>query len=595
MAEQKKNNTNNNFLATAKKRFNTSYAAERDNRSAARKSLEYALGNQWTDEERRQREKDGKVVMVSNKLGKIVKRIVGDMRQNMPRCKTVPARLEAYNGAEIIDEIIRNIERVSDAEDVYQDGAEQAVNSGYGYWRIVTDYENDNVAIDDSVSGSVFDQQILLKRIPNKFTVYFDQTAEKYTYADAQYAFLSEVISLEEYKARYPGKPIPKQDMFSSAGDADEKWFLDKQVRLAEYFYKKRVTKKVGLFKNNITGDMFERELNSELNRGALEDSGYELVKQRKIKTHKVMWSMISGSDIVEAPREFPSKYIPIVPILGNEANLDGKRIFHSAIQAGLDPQKAYNYILSKDIERIALSPNTPYLVTPTMIKKNPQQWANLHKKNYPYVIFEPDPQVGGPIKIQPIQASSGTIQHLAIAENDIREGTGASQAFFGEKSNERTGVAISKRSLAASTTVFTFASNFLKSIIYTGKILIDMIPRIYDTDRAVRIMGEKGNLYDLFINRTVADINTLELVTINDLHHGEYDYVATAGISFMTKLQELRAEIREIIAIAPQYAGILLPMFIDMGEFPDKDKITAAINAETQRIAQLQEQEAAA
>lgn len=578
-------NTNDKFLETAKRRFDMASRAEIQMREDSSKATNFTDGNHWTDQEKQERGDKNKPIIVANKMRKVARRIANDIRQNLPRCRVIPANRKSQEGAEVLDELIRYIERISDAEDIYHNGLDQAVSGGYGYWRVTHDFNGE----------TTFEQDIFLQSILNRDTVYFDPTAVKITKADADWCFITEIISKEEFKERYPGKKIPTATSNSaSMSEMDQKWYVNDQVRVSEYFYKKPVTKKLGIFQNRETNDMFERELDGSPEITALEENGYEIVRQRKVKTHKVMWSLISGESVLETPREFPSKYIPIVPIMGNMEMVDGIMKIRSATHDAIDIQKAYDYILNKAIERLALSANTHYMATKTHIKGHEHQWNNLHKENYPYVMYNPDPQVPGghPLKIPPIQTEVGALQQLIGLDNDIKDVTGAGEAFFGQRSNERTGVAIDARSLAASITLFTFASNFLKAIVYTGKIFLDMIPKVYDSERAMMIMGNKGELYDFVINRTVADINTLELVTINDVTDGEYDYVAEAGINFMTKLREFRQLIVELLGLAPEYRAVLLPMFLNTSEVPDKEELIAQINAITQRNNAIQEEQ---
>jgi len=166
------------------------------------------------------------------------------------------------------------------------------------------------------------DQDIKMAAIPNRFTVFMDQTAKKHTYEDGKFAFISETISLKEFKQRFPDeKPLDFGDG-DNEGEQYEGWAEDEKVRIAEYFYKEPFVKELVQL---ATGEVVE--LKKGLTVEELAVQGYQVVKQRKAHSYRVLWSLISGNKILEGPVVLPGKYIPIVPVLGNEVNKEGMTV----------------------------------------------------------------------------------------------------------------------------------------------------------------------------------------------------------------------------------------------------------------------------
>jgi hypothetical protein len=563
------------ILIESRDRFQIVSSAETDNRDTALESLRFVRGEQWDEKDLQERKQSQRPAMVVNKTRNIVNRVVGDMIANLPAMNVIPVETGDVQGAEIRQELIRHIERNSKASDIYTLAARQAVDGGYGYFRVLSKHVDDET----------YDQEIVLQGIRNRFTVYIDQGATEDTYEDARYAFIAEMITKDEFKRKYPGKStVDFMGNTGNRGEQFELWFEPDKVRIAEYFWKEPVKKTIA----DITNGQERKtvELTDEVTRTSLGRSGWQVLRERTADSHRVMWAKVTAHEVLEGPIEFPSKFIPIIPVLGYEDNVEGKRRLVSLIQDSMDSQRMLNFFYTSEVEGVSQQTKAPWIGTPKMVQGNEAMWRDANRRPFSILIANPDPRVPGgmPTRVAPPVSSSGHMNHIQLADADMKDTSGIQDASLGKSSNERSGRAILARQKGSDITTITFRDNLLKSVRYAGRIILDMLPRVYDNQRVIRLIGEDGNIRELFINFTIQDPVTLEEIKVNDISEGKYDYIADAGAMFMTKRQEVSAMMMQSIQFAPQYAHIILPRIFKNMDIPEAQQIAQEMVAFNQQ-----------
>jgi hypothetical protein len=568
------------ILAEIRERFEISSSAETENRATALESIRFTDGKQWDEADLNERKQQRRPALQVNKTRITVNRVVGDILQNLPSMKVIPVENGDFAGAQVRNEMVRHIERMSNAQDVYGLAAKQAVNGGYGYFRILTKHVDDET----------FDQDIIIKGIKNRFTVYMDQTAEEYTYEDARYAIITEVVPKDDFEREHPtAEAVDIMGNVGNLGERYEKWYEPDTVRIAEYFWKEPVTKTIADIVHP-SGQQKTIELTDEVGK-ELTKNGWLINRTRKSKSHKVMWAKVTGHEILDGPREFPSKYIPIVPVLGYEENEEGKRQYRSLIHDTKDSQKILNFFYTAEVEQVQQQAKAPWLGTAKMFEGNEGMWRNANTIPYSALIAKPDPRVPGgmPQRIEPPRSSQGHLNHIQLADADMKDTSGIQDAALGKTSNERSGRAILARQRGSDITTITFRDNLLKSVRFAGKIILDMLPRVYDNRRVIRVLGRDGQLVPLALNFPTLDPGTLEPIMVNDLSEGKFDYIADAGAMFMTKRQEAVAALLQTLQFAPFYAPVLAPKIIEMSDIPDAIQLANELKALAQQQAQAE------
>jgi len=541
--------TDEQFLALAKDRFQQSIDATNHMRVLALDDLRFATGDQWPDAIRRQRDQDGRPCLTINKLPAFIKQVVNDQRQNRPAIKISPVD---SNGdpetAEVIAGLCRHIEASSDADVAYDTAFESAVRCGFGYLRVLTEY----------VSPDSFDKEIVIKRIRNGFAVYFDPTAEAADYSDAKWCFIVQDLTQEQYKAAYPDTSVAAGAGLEGIGNNSPGWITPTNVRVAEYFYTEETPVTLCLV-NTTQGEMAIPK--SEV------PPGLPILEERVSKRPQIMWAKLNGCEVLKRGK-WPGRFIPIVPVLGDEAEVDGQIILGSLVRNAKDSQRMYNYWASAETEAIALAPKAPFLVAEGQIEGYERQWESANVKNNPVLTYKPTSIGGHVIGAPQRQTAEPAIQAISharlMSSDDIKATTGIFDASLGNRSNESSGRAIVARQREGDTATYHFQDNLSRAIRHCGRILLDLIPKIYNRERVVRILGLDGEPESVLVN---APTRRKGAEAIYDLTAGKYDVVVSTGPSYTTKRQAGTDAMLELAKAYPpimQIAGDLLVKSMD-------------------------------
>jgi hypothetical protein len=542
------------IVEIARRRMSDAVDADRDNRARAMDDLQKLTGEgQWPDAIRRERESDSKPCITVNRLPQFVRQVTGDIRRMNPAIKVSASDNKATEQiAEIYEGLIRNIEQRCDASSVYEQTAESAAACSVGYFRIRADYERD-----DS-----FDQEILIERIRNPFSVYFDPAAEKATRQDARYVFITEQMGLDDFKREFPDATASDAE---HDGDTDgmEHWREDGDIVVAEYYWQD--TKRRQLLQLQSGETVFKDEA---------PDLPPEFVaRERAVDVKTVMWAKITGSEILEGPKEVPCEYLPVVAVTGEEWHV-GEEVYRSGvIRYAKDAQQLYNYFRSSSAELVTLQPKAPYIGTLTQFKGLQDYWKNANTKNYAFLPYNPDPQApGAPQRQSPPIASQGLTQEAIAAAEDMKATTGIYDAGLGNRSNESSGVAIRQRQMESDVSTSIYTDNMAKAIAHCGRILISMIPRVYDTYRMVRILGDDDQEQQVEINGV--QVAGGQQIGVNDLSIGSYDIRVSVGPNYSTRRQETQEGMLEFLRTVPGAAQVVGDLVAKAMDWPDADKI---------------------
>lgn len=541
--------SNEEIVKLAVSRMKEAVEADRDNREEALDDLNNIAGRQWPETIAKDREDNNRPVLTVNRLPQFTRQVTGDLRNMNPSINVVAGDQEASEEiAEVIEGLVRHIQYRSDASSVYERAAESSAQCGMGYFRIRADYEDD----------MSFNQEILIETIHNPFSVYFDPRAKMPTREDADYCFITEMMPLEEFNKAYSGKSAVDVDVDGQT-DGIEYWMEGDEVIVAEYLWKEPFEITIGLLPD---GRVIENP-----------QAIHNAVKTRKVQSHKVMWSKVSGKDVLEGPQELPCSYIPVVAVMGEELYVGQEIVRTSVIRFAKDPQRLYNYWRSAQTELIALQPKAPYLVTPKQVAGFETFWNEANDSNRPYLPFNPDEKAGIPQRATPPVASQGMMQEVLTASEDMKATTGIYDASLGNRSNEQSGVAIRQRQLESDVSTSIYADNMAKAIHIAGKIIVEMIPKIYDTARVVRILGKDDA-------EKMVPVNGIQMtldgpMQVNPLNVGKYDVKVSVGPNYSTKRQETAENMIEFVRAFPAAAGVVGDLVAKHMDWPGADEFS--------------------
>jgi hypothetical protein len=509
---------------------------------------------------RLEREKDSRPVITVNKLQKFVRQIRGDQMQNRPRVKVIPVDNQSDPQiAELYNGIIRQIEYLSGAGIAYDTAYNHAISSSFGYWRFITKY-SDNKS---------FDQDIYIKRVINPLSVHFDPYATEFCLEDAQYCFIEDLVDKKRFKLLWPDAEVTdfdSNDVTTLFGD----WLQTDKARVAEYFWKDTQQKKIALLKD---GTIIP--IDNKITFEALKHMGHEVVRDRMVDEVVVKWCKLSGGEILEESKWIIDD-IPIIPVFGDEVIAEGKRYLLSVTRGAKGPQQMYNYWATAATETVALAPKNPYVVDARQIAGFESEWEESNRVNRMFIRYKGIPGLQKPQREIPAQVPQAIMAMMQQTALDIEDHLGRYESSKGEASNERSGKAINARIAQSDKGTYTYVDNFSRSFIASGKQLIKMIPKVYDTHRALRIQGEEGTEEMVEVNKPV--LGPEGPTKINDLSVGKYDLIASIGTSFASKRQEMVTDMKEAMQYAPSIAQVIAPLVFKYSDAPGAQEVYAEL-----------------
>jgi hypothetical protein len=566
------------ILTVARSRMKTAMAAFSQTREDELDDLRFYAGspdNQWqwpADVLQTRGAVQGQTInarpcLTINKLPQHVHQVTNEQRMNRPGIKVIPADDKAdVDMADVFNGVIRHIEYISDADVAYDTACENQVSYGEGYIRLLTEYCDEDT----------FDQDIKIGRIRNSFSVYMDPLIQDPTGADAKWCFVTEDLPKAEYERLYPDAAPISTLMSLGVGDQSiAQWIGENTVRIAEYFYIEYEKQTLNLYPGNQTAFS-----------GTPEDKTLRMMFGKPIRTReadrkKVKWCKINGYDILEE-REWAGAYIPVVRVVGNEFEVDGQMYVSGLVRNAKDAQRMYNYWVSQEAEMLALAPKAPFIGYGGQFEGYEQQWKTANTNNWPYLEVNPDVTDGQgavlplPQRAQPPMASSGLLQAKAGAAEDIKSATGQYNASLGMTSNERSGKAILARQREGDIGTYHYVDNLARAIRHIGRQLVDLIPKIYDTERIARIIGEDGEpdtvkmnpMQDEPVKRIVDQEGNL-IEKIYNPGVGKYDVRVITGPGYATKRQEALESMAQLLQGNPQLWQVAGDLFVKNMDWP--------------------------
>lgn len=557
--------------------FEKAQTAETENRENARADIQFSrLSQQWPDQIWQQRQQERRPCLTINKLTGVIRQVVNDARMNRPATKVQPVDSGAdKETAEVLSGLIRQIEVSSDADVAYDTAVECAVSGGFGYWRINTDYAL-NSFDEDSVKAAgqaIFDQNLFIRAVPNQFSIYGDPDSDKADSSDWMTAFVVDLMKEEQFEEKYPGAEKTDFKGIDWQG-VNSPWRDGEIIQLAEYWKREKAIKKALMVQmpdmEDIPGDvvvMFADEFAK--NKELVLSAGGQIISERAISTYAVKQYTLNGAEVLSTV-DWPGAYIPIIPVYGDEVNLEGKRHFKSLIRDAKDAQQMFNYWRTSATEMVALAPKVPFIGKKGAFNVDTQKWSTANTHSHAYIEYDGD--------IKPERADfsnipSGMLQEAMNAADDIKAITGLYDASLGARSNETSGVAINARAREGDMSTFHFIDNLSRAIRHSGRVLVDLIPKVYSTPRITRILGEDGDSDEVQLNQQFNDEKSGEL-RIHDVRTGRYDVVVTAGPGFTTRREEAASQMMELLRQFPEsapYIGDLLAKNLD---WPGADEI---------------------
>jgi hypothetical protein len=573
-----RNQSEADILATARSRLDLAVSALSESREDEVDDLKFYAGSpdnhwQWPADVLATRGAvqgqtiNARPCLTINKLPQHVRQVTNDMRQNRPGAKVIPVDDKAdLQVADILNGMIRHIEYISDADVAYDTACENQVAYGEGYIRLLTEYCDDDT----------FDQDIKIGRVRNSFSVYMDPTIQDPTGADAKWCFVTEDVTRADYERMYPdAAPITTLQSLGVGDQSISNWLNEDTIRIADYYYIDYDRATLNLYPGNQTA--FDGTPEDKM----LRQTYGKPKRSREADRPRVKYCKINGYEILEK-NEWAGKWIPVVRIVGNEFEVDGRLYVSGLVRNAKDAQRMYNYWVSQEAEMLALAPKAPFIGYGGQFEGYEEKWKTANTNNWPYLEINPDVTDGQgsvlplPQRAQPPMASSGLLQAKSGASEDIKSTTGQYNASLGQGGNERSGKAILARQREGDVGTYHYGDNLTRGVRHIARQLVDLIPKIYDTQRIARVIGEDGVTKMAKINpdqeEPVREVRDQEGIVIDKIYNpgvGKYDVVATTGPGYATKRQEALEAMGQLLQGNPQLWAVAGDLFVKNMDWP--------------------------
>ena len=562
--------TEDDMLKDAREAFELACEHEAENRREALDDLRFArLGEQWPDKIRKDRELDGRPCLTINRLPAFIRQVVNDGRQNKPAivCHPVDSGADPET-AEIFNGLIRHIEQSSDAEVAYDTALDFAVTCGLGYFRINTRY-----ATDDG-----FDQDLAIERVANPFSVYGDPESTAADSADWNTAFVVDTLPRAAFEARWKGADAVDWEA-DDYGRLSGPWLDGDRVMVAEYWRRERVTKTIlALSDGQVVEEGVYRAQKAMFDALGVKPVG----RPRPVAGQKVTQRILTGAEVLETV-DWAGRFIPIVPVYGEELMIDGRRRLRSLVRDAKDPQRMFNYWRTTSTELVALAPKAPLIGRTGAFETDSAKWATANVQSHAYIEYDgPEP----PIRQGFAGVPAGALQEAMNASDDMKSIMGLYDASLGARSNETSGRAIMARQREGDTSTFHYIDNLTRAIRHAGRILIDLIPKVYGTSRVVRVLGPDGSAQSVGVapGGQAGGGKAAEALKavgrIYDLGAGKYDLTVRSGPSFTSRREEAATQMIELIRAYPAAAPLLGDLLARNLDWPGADEIAQRLSA---------------
>ena len=537
--------------------------ADTMNRQEALEDLKFASGgDQWPVDLQNSRNLESRPVLTINKLDGYCRQVTNQQRQQRPRIKVHATNTtEDAAEAKVVQGIIRHIEVNSNADNAYDNAYNYAVRMGWGYWRVDHRY----------VREDSFDQEIFIDPIDNPFTVYLDPNSIAVDGSDQERCLITTMMPKTTFRELYPD--VDETSFLSrGTGDTQSEWITKEDIRVAEYWYTVREPATLYQLSDGSTRfaegkDFFER----------IERAGLFVVNERKSIKRTIKWKKLTAVSVLEE-RDWPGYYIPIVPVYGRHVVIGDKRKKFGMVRHAKDAQRMYNFWVTSLTESVALAPKAKWIMAEGQDEGHELDWAAANIKSMATLRYKQTDIDGNPapppIRLQPEPPPAGVMAAAQEINSDMATIIGIydpSQQLPGNMS----GKALNGQQMQVDLTNFDLYDNLTKSIAYTGKVILDLIPKIYDTERIMRIIGDDGKPDLISINERTA-VGKIK----NDVTVGQYDVVMETGPGYNSKRQEAVEAMMPLLQGNEQLFNAAADLVFRNMDFPGADTIADRLAA---------------
>ena len=509
----------------------------------------FVAGEHWPDEIRKEREEERRPVLTYNLMPSFCRQITNKVREQRPQIKVIPTETNKgpnpmlanvqgtrdYSLTDVYSGIIKNVENTSRADQAYDTALKHAVDHGFGFFYLMNEWSR----VDPFV------QDLRIHRVKNSYTVTLDPDALEADFRDMRDAFMFTNLKRSTFRHKYPDATETEFTQ-TGMGASYEGWYDPETIRVAQYFYiDYRDDHVLQLSNGKIVYESVVKDVLDDLKREygihvAKDDDGDKM--RKAVKRPVCVWQKMTAREMLEGPLDLPFSAIPIFPVLGEEMIIDGRTRYESAIRHAKDAQKSYNYWRTAAAETVALAPKAPWVATERQVAGYEEMYEDANTKNIPVLLYNhqdgqnPPPP---PARQFPAQVAAAELQNAVADAGDMQTIIGLHEATLGAESNEKSGKAIRARQSQGFTATFQFPDNLNRAQEQCGRLIVEAVPQLMDTQRIIRIRLPDDTDDFVEINTSIKDKDGGKTVLVHDIAYGKYDVIMDTGPSYATQREE--------------------------------------------------------
>lgn len=541
--------------------------------------VKFLAGEQWPDAVKQLR-KD-RVMLTINQLPKYERRVIGVARMNKIKVKVTAAEAArtqkiievpnvagtaSYSLPEVMENAVEQVQVLSRADQAYDRALKHAVDGGIGWLRVKKRY----------AQPAGFEQELVVRGVRIPRSVLYDPMAlvsDEPDFSAGRWCFVVTQMSRREAEKKYGKEHLTDFSLTADLPYVDY-WHKENTVTIAEYlFIESKACEYVLLNDGKVMRAKDYEAAKSQLS------VGVRVVARREGEDRQVWQALTDGFRFIEKPVMLDTQFIPLVPVLGPDVVIDGEVRFEGLFRHSQDAQRMYNYWRSAATEAVALAPKAPWIADAASVKGYEAGYRQATSEPTELLLYHAREGIPPPQRVSLADTPAAEIQQAMHANEDIKSTVGIFDASLGAKSNETSGVAIQARSREAEAGTFVWIDALATAIEHVGRILVDWIPKVFDTERQVRINTSSNGEDFVVINYTLPDGSGQVAA---DLGSMRYDVRVSAGPSMSNQraeaVQGMLQFAQAVGPVAPNAILAMIDLFAQNQDWPGATDIAARL-----------------
>ena len=552
------------FLQKARRMYQQDVDADRHNIEPAREDIQFVIGDQWDLKTKQKRTRLNKPVLTVNRLPAFVAQYLGSWQQTDTTMKLMPMKGGSRTIAEVRQGLLRTIIRTPIAKHATYTAMETAYIGGIGNFGLeLVDNKYD-----------IFDKDMQLVAFDDPFQVIWDRSSREPTGADAMHCFAMHYITRDDFKKAYPDAPNVSDwggdDVDYSVMTAHG-WEIDEMLRICHFWQMQEEPATVGIeLDSNDVVDITDWD-DEQIENGIKRDDEGNLITRETVRPYAECY-VLAGNQVLDGPFRLNISRLPVFRVEGWALQEASVRYRWGFVRNAKDPQRLHNYWRSVLAEELMKSVASKWLLDHSAMKSGlADHFRQAHLSGDNVLFWDSQADGAKPEFIEPPRVNQAVMTEAGMTVQDIKDVTNKHEASLGVRSNEVSGKAINARQKVSELGDRIYLENMNMALAECAKVMNELIPEVYDTNRTIMITGDDDQVVVQEINGDFDDDSP-------DITKGKYELTYTTGPSYATKREEATETLLTMMNHMPQTANVIGDIIARNMDIPGSDEIATRL-----------------